>query len=180
MFIFNRKELHNQNKEQLRIDNNLRIHTATYQEVEYQIINNGKYDFAPYKYIVCDECHYFTDDSGFNHNSDISFNAIMKLENKVKVFMSATGTSLFNFIKETASNEPKKVWKYTSKKITNTLHLSTSTKIMMLLRISYNIDSGATKRLFGFVSLLKRLLNYMQNIQIHIFYVLVAIRIRNT
>ncbi|MEK4207156.1 DNA/RNA helicase [Paenibacillus sp. FSL R10-2788] len=40
----------------------------------------------------------------------------MKLENKVKVFMSATGTSLFNFIKETASNEPKKVWKYTSKK----------------------------------------------------------------
>jgi len=40
----------------------------------------------------------------------------MKLDNKVKIYMSATGMSLFNFIKETTSNETQKVWKYTSKK----------------------------------------------------------------
>ncbi|OMD78252.1 DEAD/DEAH box helicase [Paenibacillus odorifer] len=114
LILFNRKKLHEQNKEHIRKDNNYRIHTATYQEIEQTIIHNGSYDFSSYKYIVCDECHYFTDDSGFNHNSDISFNAIMSQVNKVKIFMSATGGSLFAFIKENQSTQ--KIWNYRHKK----------------------------------------------------------------
>ncbi|MEK4008349.1 DEAD/DEAH box helicase family protein [Paenibacillus sp. FSL H3-0333] len=114
LIIFNRKQLHEQNKEHIRKDNNFRVHTATYQEIEQSIINNGSYDFSKYKYIVCDECHYFTDDSGFNHNSDISFNAIMNQTNKIKIFMSATGGSLFSFIKENHSKP--KIWNYRQKK----------------------------------------------------------------
>jgi hypothetical protein len=114
LILFNRKKLHEQNKEHIRKDNNYRIHTATYQEIEQTIIHNGSYDFSSYKYIVCDECHYFTDDSGFNHNSDISFNAIMNQVNKVKIFMSATGGSLFAFIKENQSTQ--KIWNYRHKK----------------------------------------------------------------
>lgn len=114
LFIFNRKKLHEQNKAQIHKVNNIRIHTATYQEIEHSIIHNDSYDFSKYKYIVCDECHYFTDDSGFNHNSDISFNSIMSQSDKVKIFMSATSCSLFSFIKE---NQPKhKIWDYKQKK----------------------------------------------------------------
>ncbi|MNB85010.1 Type III restriction enzyme, res subunit [compost metagenome] len=114
LFIFNRKELHKQNKEQIRADNNMRIHTATYQEIEHDISITGSYDFKKYKYIVCDECHYFTDDSGFNHNSDISLNAIMNLESKIIIFMSATSSTLFTHIQNNKSES--KIWRYKSKR----------------------------------------------------------------
>ncbi|SEN81033.1 hypothetical protein SAMN04487895_10353 [Paenibacillus sophorae] len=115
LFIFNRKELHKQNKEQIELNNNYRIHTTTYQEIEHQISNSGCYDFTPYTYIVCDECHYFTDDSSFNHNSDLSFNAIMRLNNKIRIFMSATGSTLFSFICNSV-NKKTKVWEYRGKR----------------------------------------------------------------
>lgn len=67
------------------------VTVETYQSIEQKLLRNksiGYYDF-----IVCDEAHYFTNDVSFNHNTDISFDWIMK-QYSVKVFMSATLESL--------------------------------------------------------------------------------------
>lgn len=67
------------------------IDIKTYQSVEYNLINYGNISFDDYAYIVSDEFHYFVEDSGFNCYTDISFNAIIRCQNSVKIFMSATG-----------------------------------------------------------------------------------------
>ncbi|MDN4070861.1 DNA/RNA helicase [Paenibacillus vini] len=95
LFIFNRKQLHEQNKEALYNNLNFCITTTTYQQIEQDIMQDGTYDFSPFHYIVCDECHYFTEDSQFNDNSDLSLNAILTLNNHIRIFMSATGQTLY-------------------------------------------------------------------------------------
>lgn len=60
--------------------------------VTYQTLENKKdFDLSKYKYIVCDEFHYFTSDSNFNYKTDISLEKILAQNNKIRIFMSATG-----------------------------------------------------------------------------------------
>ena len=119
LFIFNRSKLEEQNKNTLYDEFNFIVTTETYQGIEHEIINSGNYDFSKYKYIVCDEYHYFTEDSTFNDNSDISLNSILNLKNHIRIFMSATGHVLYNFFVQ--EYEPKlklngnKIWTYTQK-----------------------------------------------------------------
>lgn len=76
------------------------IDIKTYQSVEYNLINYGNISFDDYAYIVSDEFHYFVEDSGFNCFTDISFNAIIRCQNSVKIFMSATGGIMAEMIKK--------------------------------------------------------------------------------
>ncbi|MBE0344053.1 DUF2075 domain-containing protein, partial [Paenibacillus sp. 28ISP30-2] len=88
LLLVNRKNLYDQNKE--AIEDSSRIKVELYQTIENQLNNDEEYDFSPYTYIVCDESHYFTTDSGFNDNSDDSLQAILGLQSQIRIFMSAT------------------------------------------------------------------------------------------
>lgn len=116
LLLVNRSKLFKQSVELIGQSFLSRIKVELYQNVERDI-NSGKgYDFSRFKYVVCDESHYFTTDSTFNDNSDDSLNAILSLENHVRIFMSATGSVLFSHITETYRRRLKKtdnkIWSY--------------------------------------------------------------------
>lgn len=68
------------------------IDIRTYQSIEFALTNGNYGVFSKdYGFVVSDEFHYFVEDSGFNCFTDLSFNAIVKYPNAVKIFMSATG-----------------------------------------------------------------------------------------
>ncbi|WP_129598455.1 DNA helicase [Anaerophilus nitritogenes] len=77
------------------------IDIRTYQKLE-SLYNNQKkiFDFSEYKYIVCDEFHYFMSDAAYNKTTDISLNLILTQDDKVKIFMSATGDYMKGYINE--------------------------------------------------------------------------------
>lgn len=77
------------------------IEVITYQSLEYCKLHNlNKYDLTKYQFIVCDEFHYFFNDSSFNNKTAISFNMIMDNTQAVHVFMSATGENMSRYMKK--------------------------------------------------------------------------------
>lgn len=74
------------------------IKIDSYQSLEFKIKNGIKIDFSEYAYIVCDEFHYFMSDASFNKTTDISLNTILEQSNKIRIFMSATGDYMKNYI----------------------------------------------------------------------------------
>lgn len=69
------------------------IEVMTYQALEQRCRNNwyGMIDLGHYDYIIADESHYFSTDSTYNTNTQISFDWILnQLTKSVIVFMSAT------------------------------------------------------------------------------------------
>ncbi|WP_404443500.1 hypothetical protein LG307_14890 [Sutcliffiella horikoshii] len=79
----------------------------TYQYIEALYKNNKEFDFSPYQYIVCDEFHYFMSDASFNNTTDMSLNAILKQQGKVRIFMSATGDYMQRYISKYKKLETK-------------------------------------------------------------------------
>jgi superfamily II DNA or RNA helicase len=47
-----------------------------------------------YDYIVCDEAHYFVNDSSFNMSTELSFNFLNENTDSIKIFMTATSDGL--------------------------------------------------------------------------------------
>lgn len=77
------------------------IDLMTYQKIEYDILNYNKHiNFSKYKYIVCDEFHYFISDASFNKTTDISFTEILKQKQCIKIFMSATGEAVEHYLSQ--------------------------------------------------------------------------------
>ena len=74
------------------------IDIKTYQSIEYSLIKGYEISLDSYAFIVSDEFHYFIEDSGFNCYTDISFDAIIKCQYAVKIFMSATGETMLTMI----------------------------------------------------------------------------------
>ncbi len=74
------------------------IDIMTYQKLEKKELNKKHIDLSQYKYIVCDEFHYFMSDASFNITTDISLNAILNEVFPVKIFMSATGIDMKTYI----------------------------------------------------------------------------------
>lgn len=67
------------------------IKIMTYQDIEAIIKRGGFFNLSGYNYIVCDECHYFFQDSLFNTNTQLSFTSIASAFNEsIVIFMSAT------------------------------------------------------------------------------------------
>ena len=66
------------------------IEIRTYQNLEHNELKKFENDLSQYKYIVCDEFHYFMSDARFNHTTDMSLNIILKQSKSIKIFMSAT------------------------------------------------------------------------------------------
>lgn len=100
LFLIHRTDCKNQFYEEIKRDNKTDIiDIKTYQYIEYSIINDKSIDFSKYKYIVCDEMHYFFGDSAFSKTTDISLNTILEQNNHIRIFMSATGNYTKNYIK---------------------------------------------------------------------------------
>lgn len=77
------------------------IDVITYQSLEYSKLHNtNKIKLSDYKFIVCDEFHYFFNDSSFNNKTAISFNMIMDNQSAIHVFMSATGEHMSRYMKK--------------------------------------------------------------------------------
>lgn len=77
------------------------VEVVTYQSLEYSKLHNiNKYNLSDYMYIVCDEFHYFFNDSSFNNKTEISFNMIMSNTNSIHIFMSATGDHMSRYMKK--------------------------------------------------------------------------------
>lgn len=75
------------------------IDILTYQKVQSDVVRYGKHiRDEKYAYIVCDEFHYFISDAGFNNTTDISLDEVLKCEKSVKIFMSATGVMVENYL----------------------------------------------------------------------------------
>lgn len=76
------------------------ITLETYQTLDYMYEKDLTFDFSIYDYIVCDEFHYFTSDSAFNNTTDMSIKAILEQKDSIKIFMSATGDLMQEYMKD--------------------------------------------------------------------------------
>lgn len=68
-------------------------------------------NFNNFKYIICDECHFFLADSSFNNKTDLVFKELIRKRHResIKIFISATieevVKSIENGFKDRAKNE---------------------------------------------------------------------------
>lgn len=102
LFLVNRSNCYNQFLDEIiQESKNGFLDIKTYQKLEYDgLYKQVGCNLTKYDYIICDEFHYFLNDSIFNDKTDISFDEIMRNNNSVKIFMSATGENMKRYIKE--------------------------------------------------------------------------------
>ena len=65
-----------------------------------------------FKYIVADECHYFTDFSSYGMNTYLSLEVLQKAEaDHVVIYMSATGEETYKLLEETSKTPEDRIYK---------------------------------------------------------------------
>ena len=90
------------------------LEVQTYQHIETKYRNDPasleKY-LAQFKYIVADECHYFTDFSSYGINTYLSLEVLQKAEaDHVVIYMSATGEETYKLLEETAKTPEDRIY----------------------------------------------------------------------
>lgn len=84
------------------------IDLITYQSFEKAIIRQNQLDLWMYEFIICDEYHYFGNDSSFNKYTDLSLNEIIEgADERVVVLMSATNEFIKEYLHNRKSITPK-------------------------------------------------------------------------
>ena len=91
------------------------LEIQTYQYIEARYRNDPaslKKYLARFKYIVADECHYFTDFSSYGINTYLSLEVLQKAEaDHVVIYMSATGEETYKLLEETAKIPEGRIYK---------------------------------------------------------------------
>ena len=91
------------------------LEVRTYQNIETKYRNDPaslKKYLAEFKYIVADECHYFTDFSSYGMNTYLSLEVLQKAEaDHVVIYMSATGEETYKLLEETAKTLEDRIYK---------------------------------------------------------------------
>lgn len=84
-------------KELLRqdIDN---VTITTYQNIANKILLRKEIEFTDCDYIICDESHFFCEDSEYIYEGDLVFDWIMS-KSSIKIFMTATGHYIKSYLK---------------------------------------------------------------------------------
>lgn len=100
LLLVNRTPLQHQIQHNFQeLDKSDLIDVRTYQGLENEILQ-GTHNFDAYKFIVCDEAHYFFSDAQFNNKTNLILNLIKdELKDKVVILMSATATLLKGYLK---------------------------------------------------------------------------------
>ena len=90
------------------------LEVRTYQNIETKYRNDPaslKKYLAGFKYIVADECHYFTDFSSYGMNTYLSLEVLQKAEaDHVVIYMSATGEETYKLLEETAKTPEDRIY----------------------------------------------------------------------
>lgn len=91
------------------------LEIQTYQYIETLRRNNPaaleKY-LKWFKYIVADECHYFTDFSSYNINTYLSLEVLQSAEaDHVVIYMSATGEQTYKLLDDTSKTPADRIYK---------------------------------------------------------------------
>lgn len=91
------------------------LEVRTYQNIETKYRNapaSLKKYLAGFKYIVADECHYFTDFSSYGMNTYLSLEVLQKAEaDHVVIYMSATGEETYKLLEETSKTSEDRIYK---------------------------------------------------------------------
>lgn len=91
------------------------LEIQTYQHLETLRRNNPaglEQYLKQFKYIVADECHYFTDFSSYGMNTYLSLEVLQKAEaDHVVIYMSATGEETYKLLEETAKTPEDRIYK---------------------------------------------------------------------
>ena len=91
------------------------LEVQTYQYIEARYRNDPaspKKYLARFKYIVADECHYFTDFSSYGINTYLSLEVLQKAEaDHVVIYMSATGKETYKLLEETSKTPEDRIYK---------------------------------------------------------------------
>lgn len=91
------------------------LEVRTYQNIETKYRNDPaslKKYLTGFKYIVADECHYFTDFSSYGMNTYLSLEVLQKAEaDHVVIYMSATGEETYKLLEETAKTPEDRIYK---------------------------------------------------------------------
>ena len=91
------------------------LEVRTYQNIETKYRNDPaslKKYLAEFKYIVADECHYFTDFSSYGMNTYLSLEVLQKAEaDHVVIYMSATGEETYKLLEETSKTPEDRIYK---------------------------------------------------------------------
>lgn len=133
------------------------ITLMNYQELEKSQIHNRQLE--QYDYIVCDEAHYFLEDS-YTNATNISFDWVMSQDNSIKIFMTATSQKVNPMIETYTKNDSKKhrvhyYWlksdysymdvmkfDFSSRKIIDFLMNTIDKEHEKILYFTYSIDEG--------------------------------------
>lgn len=101
LYLVPRKKLKEQIEAKLEKEGITNITVKMYQSVEAIGNNHGDNNdwLNAYKYIVCDESHYFTNDASFNDYTDMSLEHLLSTSHAVTLFLSATGDTIINYLK---------------------------------------------------------------------------------
>lgn len=91
------------------------LEVRTYQNIETKYRNDPaslKKYLEDFKYIVADECHYFTDFSSYGMNTYLSLEVLQKAEaDHVVIYMSATGKETYKLLEETSKTPEDRIYK---------------------------------------------------------------------
>ena len=91
------------------------LEVRTYQNIETKYRNDPaslKKYLTGFKYIVADECHYFTDFSSYEMNTYLSLEVLQKAEaDHVVIYMSATGEETYKLLEETSKTPEDRIYK---------------------------------------------------------------------
>lgn len=87
--------------ELVRANKNDCITLRTYQAFQSSLIREEAIDLTEYKYIVCDEYHYFSNDSSFNKFTDVALKALLAYQKgAVLILMSATNGFINSYLED--------------------------------------------------------------------------------
>lgn len=105
LMLLHRKNCIKQFKKELgwKLDNGV-IDITSYQALESRIRRGDILSLSKYDYLCLDEWHYAMYDSGFNFYTDLSLNIILKQENAVRLFISATSENMIKYVKNEGFN----------------------------------------------------------------------------
>lgn len=95
LMLVNRTIIKRQSEKEIGTEGNVTI--ITYQHIANLILTNNFVDIIGFDYIICDEAHYFCEESEFIFNTDIVFDWVIN-QKVVKIFMTATAKYIKGYI----------------------------------------------------------------------------------
>lgn len=102
LFFIHRSNTANQFELELEQDSkNDYITMKTYQSFQSSLLKQESIDLEKYKYIVCDEYHYFSNDSSFNKFTDVALHELLSYQkDSVLILMSATNGFINSYLED--------------------------------------------------------------------------------